>query len=225
MIYVVILFVLMIEMVSAHFMGADAWMMASVTQFEAAVMAGTASVVSSNPKLKRLCLLVALYFFYIAVTDLMTIDYPSWWIGLEAMVLAILCGGILSVPERLPSYQGKNVSLAFYRGSETPVVGSILSLFGLPYSGVALVVDGRMMMPRRKVGKFVKVDLVDISRQWTILGTSFETTSEIKSFFNGLEGTPVTMANCVSAIRPALDILGYQSKLPGNLAMEVLDGG
>jgi len=167
---------------------------------------------------------VAAWMAWVALTDWVPI-FPGWLYSWETTAFCVLLGWLSLRPVRLPDYLGPNVALAFYSGSGAPVIGHVLSLFSLPYSGVALVVNGQMMIPRRSTGKFVRIDLRHVTRRWTILGTPFETTPEIKSFFNRIEGTPVRMVNCVSAIKPALAILGYRSNTPGGLAMEVLDGG
>ena len=167
---------------------------------------------------------LAVWTSYIIITD--WVDYvPPVLSSIETTAICMLIFWISRRPERLPSYSGDNVALAFYSGPTAPLIATVLSLPTLPYKGVALVVDGQMMMPRRKVGEFVRTDLATVGRGWTILGTPFKTTPEIKKIFNALEGQPVTMANCVSALRPALDIFGYWAITPGSLAMEVLDGG
>lgn len=196
----------------------------SLVALELALLSVAANASRGTRKHKSILLVAAMWMVWHLFTDWVPV-FPGWLNSYETIAFCVLIGTIAARPERLPSYFGPNVSLAFYSGSQAPIIGHILSLFPLPYSGVALVVDGRMMQPRKKTGKFVRVDLAKVSRNWTLLGTPFETTPEIKSAFNRLEGTPVTMANCVRAIKPALSILGYQSNTPGGLAMEVLNGG
>ena len=167
--------------------------------------------------------IIVIWMVWVALTDWVPI-FPGWLYSIETTLFCLLIGWILARPEHLPSYFGPNVGIAFYSGSDAPLIGRVLSLFRLPYSGVALVVDGRIMQPRKKTGKFVCTDLGKVSRNWTILETSFETTSQIETAFNNLEGKPVTTANCISAIKPILKILGYHANTPGGLALEVLNG-
>jgi hypothetical protein len=181
-------------------------------------------VTSKTSRQKSILAVVAGWMAWIALTDWVPV-FPGWLYSIETTAFCVLIGWLILRPERLPSYLGPNVSLALYQGSRAPIIAKVLGLFGLPFLGVALVVDGNMMMPRRKVGKFIKVPVTEVSRRWTILGTPYETTPEIKTLFNSLEGQPVKGANCVSSIRPVLGILGYNSITPGTLAMEVLDGG
>jgi len=195
----------------------------SLVALQLSLLSAAAVLSRGTRRHKSILLAIAIWMGWHFITDWVPV-FPDWLYSWETIAFCVLIGTISARTERLPNYLGSNVALAFYSGSETPVIGHVLSLFSLPYSGVALVVDGRMMQPRRKTGEFVRVDLAKVSRNWTLLGTPFETTPEIKSAFNQLEGTPVTMVNCVSAIKPVLAILGYRSNLPGSLAMEVLDG-
>jgi hypothetical protein len=224
MLYAAIICVLALEVVSAHFMGADAWVMASVTQAEAAIMAVLAYNVASDPKLKRLFFLVAGYFIYISVTDLMTIDFPSWWLGFESAVLALCCGAILSTPERLPSYSGDNVALAFYNGPLTPPLARVASLCGLPYVGVAVVVKGVVMWPDGKVNKLSRREVKRLPRTWTMLDTGRAPNVDIETEFAMLDGKDISRVGCVRAIRPVLNMLGLKAVTPGGLARELLNG-
>lgn len=226
--YISIILICAVESYNAHLLGIMEeyvkldWSFLVSVELALVAVAGVAS--RGTKRHNSILFVVAVWLVWELLTDWGPI-FPGWLNSYETIAFCVLIGTIAVRTERLPSYLGPNVSLAFYSGSETPIIGHVLSLFSLPYSGVALVVDGRMMQPRRKVGKFVRVDLAKVSRNWTLLGTSFETTPEIKSFFNGLEGAPVKMANCVTAIKPVLAILGYRSNLPGTLAVEVLNGG
>lgn len=210
-----------------------AW--SQIVMFEMAVLAMAGAVSNGSKRHKSILSATALYISWLAITDFMPM-IPGWLSSWETELFFGLVVWLIRRPMRLPNYSGPNVSIAFFTPPQSRrpstvrvfigrLVGRVQSLFGLPYEGVALVVNGQAMIPRRNTGTFVRVDLNVISRHWTILGTPFETTPEIKSFFKGIEGTPVRMANCVSAIKPVLAIMGYRSDTPGNLAMEVLNGG
>lgn len=237
--YILIILFCAAESYNAHLIDAAyeyvkiAW--SQLVIFQMATIAVAGAISNGSRRHKSILSAVALFIAWQALTD-WTPVFPAWLSSWETEAFFGLVVWLMRRSMRIPSYSGSNVSLAFFTPPQSRrpstvrvfigrLVGFVQSLFGLPYEGVALVVNGQAMIPRRNTGTFVRVDLKVISRWWTILGTHSETTPEIKSFFDGIEGTPVSMANCVHAIKPVLAILGYRSNTPGTLAMEVLNGG
>lgn len=225
-----------LELFNAHLMDSYsytefAW--SNLVILEMGILA-VAGYVATTKRHKSTLAVIALWMVWILMTDWVPY-FPAWLASIETGAFCVLIGWLMLRPRRLPNYLGPNVALGFYTPSDGlkittlkqtigRLIGRLQSLPGYPYEGVALVVDDKMMMPRRKEGKYVCVDLKHVPNRWTILGTPFDVSDEIRDMFYDLEDRPVTMANCVSSLRPALDFMGYHSKTPGMLAGEVLNG-
>lgn len=188
------------------------------------ILLAIAGYFSKTKRHKSVLFVLSLWMCWVFATD-WTGYFPAWLASWEATAFCVLICWTLTRPVRLPNYLGPNVSLAFYDGLAAPVLARIASLFGLPYSGVAVVMKGYVMWPDGKSKKLVKREMKRLPPSWTILDAGQPVSVEIEKEFAELEGKDISYAGCIRAIKPVLDILGYLSRTPGGLAMEVLDGG
>ncbi len=214
-----------LELSNAHLMDAPAYSevaWSSLVGLEIILLA-VAGYFSKTDRHKSVLFVLSIWMCWVFATD-WTGYFPAWLASYEATAFTVLIGWILARPVRLPNYRGKNVALAFYGGSYAPLLARVVSLFGLPFAGVGVVMNGYAIVPRGKLGKMVKIEFSDLPSSWVVLGTNNHVTADIEAEFAELEGHSVAYAGCVTVIKPILDILGYRSITPGGLAMEVLDG-
>ena len=149
--------------------------------------------------------------------------YPQWIGVMEASILWMLLWWIYRRPERIPSDPiGDTVCLAFYYGDKAPLIAKISSILSLPYTGIAVIIKDRAMVPRGKEKKII-CRHPETLHPWTIVDTYIKPTPEILEAFNQLEGKPMGKAKCMKTMTPFLDKLGFgRSRDPADYLLRVL---
>ena len=166
-----------------------------------------------SPFLKReiLCVL-GVYFLWIVVSDNIGISFYEEWILIEVVCLACLLTWLHKRPERIPSDPPSNtVQMAFYYGIKAPLIAKIISIFNLPFYGIAIVIGDDVMMPSGKSKCIKKVTRRHLN-SWTILDTKIPVDDDILRSFKGLEGASVGKADCMEVVGEFLNKLGYDYK-------------
>jgi len=149
---------------------------------------------------------------------------PMDWAMIEVLILACTVYWIIQRPPMKSEDIGQNMGVAFYQGDNTPWIARIASLFTLKAHSVAMVYQGRAMVPTGE--GFVKcVDKSSLGPNWTILDTGEQPPDLGINYFHDMNGAPVSTLGCVKACKYPLKETGIKlSPIPGILMRNLLNG-
>lgn len=138
-------------------------------------------------------------------------------VSMEASVMVVCVFWALVRPYFYPSDERRerNVCIAFYKGSHAPFLSSIASLFGLPFSSVAIV-TGVTALRASGCGKMVISDARLITGDdFVFIDTGIACTPKVIRAIAECTGKPtksfgVFRTKCVVNLVPVLKIIGYE---------------
>jgi len=169
-------------------------------------------------------LLLALFYGWVFITGSIEITFFAEYAATEAVLFGMLVFWIYRRPERVPSDPPSDtVQIAFYYGDKSPFIAKIMSLLGLPVTGIAVIIRNEAYVPIGKSGK-IEIRPRETLRKWIKLdtGRNLPLTSYVC-----LEGREVKYAGCMKAFRGVLhQVVPDWSTLdtPSSLMSKMLDG-
>lgn len=184
------------------------WIFYSFQQAEVALVA-TFFIGSTAGRARSIAIFLAVFFWWITLSDPWSVNWPYRWPAMESALFAVAIAWLMLRPQRLPSAPiSENVCIALYHGNNSPLIAKLASFFGLPYTGVAIIIGRVAMVPSGKTQKIGQRTSHGLPRRWTIIDTGIEPNREISGAFFALERRSVDGASCLKAIRPFLGLLG-----------------
>jgi len=175
--------------------------------------------------LKRdMWLLLTIFYVWVFITDAF-IYFPLQASAIESVLFGMLVYWVYRRPERIPSDpRSDTVQLAFYYGDKSPFIAKIMSLLGLPVTGVAVIIGDEAIVPIGKTGKLEKRPRKAL-RKWIILDTGAGFRNNGWLIIKKLEGKNVGYAGCIKALGVVLEqvVEDYSSTdTPSSLMNKVL---
>ena len=208
-----------LEMLVTYSVTADAMIASLYWQIEMALFAGLALYSTDTQRDKSVLAIMALWFFWVMITDL----WPEYIIapisGLETMAFSFLVFWAFARPYLYPSAElvGENVYIGFYQGTHAPFLSSLGALFGLPFSSI-VIASGTVVLRASKVGKLVTNNIAVVDNgNYVFVDTGVKATPEIFATMAKCSGEPtkafgVFRTKCVEGCEPVLKLLGMKPK-------------
>lgn len=169
-------------------------------------------------------ILFGLYFLWFISTNLAGISIYEEYAAIEAVVFGMLVYWIYKRPERIPSDPpSETVQIAFYYGTNSPLIARIMSLIGLPVTGIAVIIWDEAIIPIGKTGKLQKRPR-EALKAWIKLDTKIMPNERDIALFYSLEGQNVEYSGCMKAFYPFLNNIGIKPTVdPSSYMSKILE--
>lgn len=168
-------------------------------------------------------ILLSLFYLWVFISNLY-ISFSLEAASIEAVILGMLVYWIYQRPERIPSDPpSETVQIAFYYGNKSPFIARIMSLIGLPVSGIGIIIWDEAIVPVGKAGKLQKRRR-EALKSWVKLDTKIMPKERDLTLFHSLEGQFVEHLGCMKAFYPFLNNLGIKPTIdPSSYMSKILN--
>jgi len=167
---------------------------------------------------------LSLHYYYIIIMAFLGPHVPMGWAAIEVLCLAYVLNSIHLRPWIRTEKLDGTVGIAFYYGSNCPLLARLVSIIGvLPARSVAIVVNGKAMVPTTK-GYIECREARALKMGWLILDTGKRPTDLFLHYFHDLKGEPVSKTGCVKSMEHIIRELGFEpGRTPGRTQQNLME--
>lgn len=191
--------------------------------YAAALLCIAGMAVSSHGTMQHRAVLDVFFLWagYAFIIDfVLTLSPPLQ--ALETSIFVVLVSWAYFRPYNYLSSPVKadNVHVAFYGGPNAPFLSRLASVFGFPFSSIAIIAAGITVRPSKAAGKMVTTTPATLrAKGYVMIDTGIETTDEIKEAIENIVGTKTgygfLRTRCLKNLLPVLNLLGKDWKPTG----------
>lgn len=207
------------ELAVTHFLDLTSGEFIAIWQAEFIMVALLGLLSDGGHRDRSILTVFVLWFGWIFVTDWAIIEAPALLVEYEAAIFSALVLWAMVRPYYFISadLSKDTVCIVFYRGDRAPLLSSLASLIGLPFSSVAVAVGEFVLMASKKGHMVIADSKVLNSRDFVCIDTGVKGVSEITEAAFNCAGTPtksmgMLRMKCVANLMPVLKEIGYAPK-------------
>ena len=208
----------LIEIAVAHLLALPSEEFITIWQAELVILAVLGLLSDGGRRDRSVLTIFFLWFTWILITDWAIIEVPALLVEYEAVIFSALVLWAMIRPYYFSSdpVSESTVCIAFYRGTQAPLLSSLSSLIGLPFSSVAVLAGG-LAVRASSAGRMVAVDWRGVLEgDFVCVDTGVKCSSAISEAIRACTGVSTKSAGlrmkCIANLIPILKEIGYEPK-------------